>query len=107
MFINGDGRRIHRRDDPVINPATEEVIAEVPKGSESRTSIAAVAAARAAFGEWSQTTPGERSKMLWDWAAKIESAKPELSKLESANVGKPKPVPQPTPISGVPVPVTP
>ena len=28
--------------------------------------------------------------MLWKFAAKIEEAAPELSKLESANVGKPK-----------------
>ena len=90
MFINGEWADASTGETtPVINPATEEVIAQVPKGNEADVDKA-VAAARAAFGEWSQTTPGERSKMLWDWAAKIESAKPELSKLESANVGKPK-----------------
>jgi 1-pyrroline dehydrogenase len=90
MFINGEWTDAAGGETtPVINPATEEVIAQVPKGTEPDVDKA-VAAARAAFEDWSQTTPGERSKMLWDWAAKIESAKAELSKLESANVGKPK-----------------
>src|SRR5688572_15338543 len=90
MFINGDWADAATGETtPVINPATEEVIAHVPKGNEADVDKA-VAAARAAFDEWSQTTPGERSKMLLDWAAKIESAKADLSALESANVGKPK-----------------
>ena len=90
MFINGEWADASTGETtPVINPATEETIADVPKGSEADVDKA-VAAARTAFDDWSQTTPGERSKMLWDWAAKIESAKAELSKLESANVGKPK-----------------
>ncbi len=90
MFINGDWADASSGEPTtVVNPATEEVIAQIPKGNEADVDKA-VAAARAAFEDWSQTTPGERSKMLLDWAAKIESAKSELSALESANVGKPK-----------------
>ena len=90
MFINGDwSDAADGETTSVVNPATEETIDEVPKGTEADIDRA-VAAAREAFGEWSQTTPGERSAMLWKWAAKIEEAAPELSKLESANVGKPK-----------------
>ncbi|MDL2335133.1 MAG: gamma-aminobutyraldehyde dehydrogenase [Chloroflexota bacterium] len=90
MFINGEWADASTGETTnVINPATEEVIAQIPKGSAADVDKA-VAAAKAAFEDWSQTTPGERSKMLWDWAAKIESAKSELSALESANVGKPK-----------------
>jgi betaine-aldehyde dehydrogenase len=90
MFINGDwSDAADGETTPVVNPATEETIDAVPKGTEADIDRA-VAAAREAFGEWSQTTPGERSAMLWKWAAKIEQAAPELSKLESANVGKPK-----------------
>ncbi len=90
MFINGDWADSSTGETtPVVNPATEEVIAHVPKATQADVD-AAVAAARAAFDEWSQTTPGERSKMLLDWAAKIEAAKADLSGLESANVGKPK-----------------
>lgn len=90
MFINGEWADSSTGETTdVINPATEEVIGQIPKGNEADVDKA-VAAAKAAFEDWSQTTPGERSKMLWDWAARIESAKAELSALESANVGKPK-----------------
>ena len=68
MFINGEWADASTGETtPVINPATEEVIAQVPKGSEADADKA-VAAARAAFDEWSQTTPAERSNMLWTLA---------------------------------------
>jgi 1-pyrroline dehydrogenase len=90
MFIDGDwADATGGETTSVVNPATEDTIGEVPKGTEADVDKA-VAAARAAFEDWSQTTPAERSAMLWKWAAKIEEAAPELSKLESANVGKPK-----------------
>ncbi len=90
MFINGDWADAENGETtPVINPATEDTIADVPKGTEADVDKA-VAAARAAFEDWSQTTPAERSKMLWAWAQKIEDNAAELSRLESQNVGKPK-----------------
>jgi 1-pyrroline dehydrogenase len=92
MFINGEWTDAAETEmAPVLNPATEETIAEVPVGTEEDVDRA-VAAARAAFEDWSQTTPGERSMMLWRWAQKIEDSAADLSKLESANVGKPKSV---------------
>ena len=92
MFINGDWADSSSGETmPVINPATEEQIAQVPMGTEADVDVA-VTAARDAFEEWSQTTPGERSMMLWRWAQKIEDNAAELSALESANVGKPKSV---------------
>jgi len=90
MFINGDwtdaagGETTH-----VINPATEEVIAEVPEGAEADVDRA-VDAARAAFDSWSLTTPAERSTALHRFADVISENATELSSLESANVGKPK-----------------
>ncbi len=90
MFINGDWRDAAEGETtPVINPATEQVIDEVPKATVGDVDRA-VEAARKAFESWSQTTPGERSMMLWKWAQAIEDHAAELSKLESANVGKPK-----------------
>jgi 1-pyrroline dehydrogenase len=90
MFINGEwAEAAEGETTPVINPATEETIAEVPKGTPADVDLA-VAAAKAAFEDWSQTTPGERSMMLWRFAQKIEDNAAELSRLESANVGKPK-----------------
>ena len=47
----------------VVNPATEEIVAQVPLGNEQDVDIA-VAAARRAFGPWSQTTPAQRAALL-------------------------------------------
>jgi len=90
MFINGDWTdAVGGETSQVINPATEEVIAEVPKGSEADVDRA-VDAARAAFESWSLTTPAERSTALYKFADVVSDNAAELSSLESANVGKPK-----------------
>jgi 1-pyrroline dehydrogenase len=90
MFIDGDwAQSSDGGTTSVINPATEEVIAEVPAATVEDVDRA-IAAARGAFDEWSQTTPAERSALLWKLAQKVEENAAELSALESANVGKPK-----------------
>jgi 1-pyrroline dehydrogenase len=90
MFINGDWTDAAGGETTqVINPATEEVIAEVPKGGEADVDRA-VDAARAAFESWSLTTPAERSTALYKFGDVISDNAAELSSLESANVGKPK-----------------
>jgi len=90
MFIDGEWADAASGETvEVVNPATEAVIGEVPKGSEADVDRAA-AAARGAFDAWSQTTPGERSTMLYKFADAVESHAAELSKVESENVGKPK-----------------
>jgi 1-pyrroline dehydrogenase len=65
------------------------VIAEVPKGDVSDVDRA-VGAAREAFEGWSLTTPAERSTALHKLADAIAGDAENLSRLESANVGKPK-----------------
>jgi 1-pyrroline dehydrogenase len=72
----------------IINPATGEIIAEVPKGTEADVDRA-VEAAKRAWVEWRDTTPGERSEMLLKLAAAIEEHADELAQVESQNVGKP------------------
>jgi 1-pyrroline dehydrogenase len=90
MFINGDwSDAASGETTEVVNPATEEVIAEVPKGDASDVDRA-VAAAREAFEAWSLTTPAERSNALHKLADAIAGDAETLSSLESANVGKPK-----------------
>ncbi len=89
MFINGDwSDAADGATGSVIDPATEEPIGDVPVGGEADVDRA-VAAAREAFEDWSQTTPGERSMMLWRLAQKMEDSAEELARLESSNVGKP------------------
>jgi 1-pyrroline dehydrogenase len=72
----------------IINPATGETIAEVPKGTEADVDRA-VEAAKRAWAEWRDTTPQERSEMLLKLADAIESHADELARVESQNVGKP------------------
>jgi aminobutyraldehyde dehydrogenase len=73
----------------VINPATGEAIAEVPRGSQADVDRA-VAAAKKAFEEWRDTTPAERSGMLLALADALEEHADELIEAEKANVGKPQ-----------------
>jgi 1-pyrroline dehydrogenase len=90
MFIAGDWADAASGESAsVINPATEEEIARVPKGDASDVDRA-VAAARAAFDTWSQSTPQDRSKVLYAFADAIERDAETLSKLEQDNVGKQK-----------------
>ena len=42
---------------PIVNPATEEVVADAPEASADQARDAAAAAAQAAFPEWSPDQP--------------------------------------------------
>ena len=75
----------------VLNPATGEVIAEVPRGSQADVDRA-VDAAKRAFPEWRETTPQERSEALLALAAALEEHADELRSVETANTGKPQSV---------------
>ena len=54
----------------VLNPANGLPVAQITLATASDVD-AAVAAAAAAFGSWSAATPGERSTVLHDLAAKM------------------------------------
>jgi acyl-CoA reductase-like NAD-dependent aldehyde dehydrogenase len=73
---------------PVVNPATEEIIAEVPAGS-AEDADKAVAAARLAFGAWSATPPAERGKFVARMAEALQGRAEELAASISAEVGTP------------------
>ena len=72
----------------VVNPATEDVIGTAPM-STADDADAAVQAAAAAFPDWSNKTPRERSEILFEVADVIEENLDELMSLEMDNVGKP------------------
>jgi acyl-CoA reductase-like NAD-dependent aldehyde dehydrogenase len=74
----------------VINPATGEVLAICPRGSEAQLD-AAVAAAKAAFPTWSQRSIDERRKMIQKLADIIEARQDSLSRLLTEEQGKPLP----------------
>jgi 1-pyrroline dehydrogenase len=72
----------------VLNPATGEVIAEVPR-SNGEDVDRAVAAAKKAWAEWQDKTPKDRMELLLALADVIDENAEELARLESLNVGKP------------------
>jgi 1-pyrroline dehydrogenase len=72
----------------VLNPATGEAIAEVPRGTAEDVE-SAVAAARTAWDDWQSKTPKDRMELLLALADVIDENAEELARLESVNVGKP------------------
>ncbi len=72
----------------VLNPATEETLADIPPSSVEETD-AAVARARAAFPAWRAVAPADRGRLLRRLATLVEEHHEELSRIESRNVGKP------------------
>jgi acyl-CoA reductase-like NAD-dependent aldehyde dehydrogenase len=72
-----------------INPATEEVSAQVAKGDERDVDLA-VQAARRAFdqGPWPRMAAAERARILWKLADLITANLEEMARLESVNTGK-------------------
>jgi acyl-CoA reductase-like NAD-dependent aldehyde dehydrogenase len=72
----------------VIEPATEEVLAELPRAGEPEAD-AAVARARAAFPAWRAVAPGDRARLLGRLADVVEQRLEALARLEARNAGKP------------------
>ncbi len=72
----------------VIEPATEQVLAELPHAGVEEAD-AAIERAKAAFPAWRDVTPGDRAKILRRIAAAIDERADDLAELEARNVGKP------------------
>ena len=72
----------------VLNPATEEAIAELEQAGVAETDEA-VARARAAFPAWRAVAPEDRGRLLRRVAGLVEDHAEELAQIESRNVGKP------------------
>ncbi len=72
----------------VLNPATEEPIAQLEQAGVEETD-AAVARARAAFPAWRAVAPADRGRLLRRLATLVEEHGEELAAIESRNAGKP------------------
>jgi acyl-CoA reductase-like NAD-dependent aldehyde dehydrogenase len=79
---------MHPMSFAVINPATEEPIAELDAAGAEETD-AAVAQAKDAFPEWRAIAPTDRARLLRRVATLVEEHTEELARIESQNVGKP------------------
>jgi acyl-CoA reductase-like NAD-dependent aldehyde dehydrogenase len=90
LFINGEWRdAAGGKTIEVINPATEEVIAEVASAEQGDVD-AAVAAARAAFdGPWSKLSARERGRIVWKIGERLMERADEIARLETLHNGKP------------------
>ncbi|MFI5889397.1 aldehyde dehydrogenase family protein [Actinoplanes sp. NPDC051513] len=87
LFVDGeftDGKGTFK----TINPASEEVLAEVAMAAPEDVDRA-VAAARRAFGPWSALPGAERAKYLFRIARIVQERSRELAVLESLDNGKP------------------
>jgi acyl-CoA reductase-like NAD-dependent aldehyde dehydrogenase len=72
----------------VLNPATEEPIAQLEQAGVEETD-GAVALAKAAFPAWKAVAPTDRARLLRRLATLVEEHAEELARIESRNVGKP------------------
>ncbi|RTQ99365.1 NAD-dependent succinate-semialdehyde dehydrogenase [Halomonas nitroreducens] len=86
-YVAGQWRDAERRF-PVTDPATGEVLAEVPDlGAEDARE--AVAAAEAAWPAWRRRTAKERAVLLRGWFERIMAHQDELARLMTREQGKP------------------
>src|SRR5262247_3265563 len=90
LFINGEWRDASGGQTiEVVNPATEEVIAEVASADKADVD-AAVAAARAALdGPWGKLSARERGRLIWKMGEKLIERADEIARLETLHNGKP------------------
>lgn len=87
VYINGAWRAGHDVLE-VINPATEETLAQVSVGDASAVAEA-VDAASAAFIGWSQSTGRERGALLRKVAQGVSEQREPLMRVQARNSGKP------------------
>jgi len=72
----------------VVEPATEQVMAELPEAG-AQEADEAIERAKAAFPAWRDISPGERAEILRSIAQKIRDNLEDMARIEARNVGKP------------------
>ena len=90
IFVNNEWRSAgsgHTID--VVNPATEEVITAVPAAEQADLELAVEAARAALSGPWSQLSPRERGRFVWNIGQRLLDAADEVARLETLHNGKP------------------
>ena len=90
LFVGGNWVRPDARDGviEVVNAATEEVMGTVPDGGPADVDRA-VAAARAAFDDWSQSSVEERARAVERLGDALAARVPEVGTLVAREVGMP------------------
>jgi acyl-CoA reductase-like NAD-dependent aldehyde dehydrogenase len=89
MYINGDFTKGKSNDViEVTNPATEEVLDSVPRGTAEDVE-AAVRAGNEAFKSWRRMGANERTRLLHEVASRIRDHQEEIVHLLTLEEGKP------------------
>ncbi|MDP3895000.1 aldehyde dehydrogenase family protein, partial [Nocardioides sp.] len=89
LFVNGEFTDGGGASFKTINPATEEVLAEIAEADEADVDTAVKAARRAFNRTWGPMPGRERAKYLYRIARIIQERGRELAVLESIDNGKP------------------
>src|SRR5699024_2119420 len=92
LYINGEWvDSSNQIKEDILNPANQEIIAKAPKATKGETKEA-IKAAKSMFerGDWSESSPPERSKVLLQIADRMDENLDELIALEAKNNGKTK-----------------
>ncbi|GAB4078856.1 aldehyde dehydrogenase family protein [Nostocoides australiense] len=89
LFINGEWVDGHGTTFKTVNPASEEVLADIHEGDASDVDLA-VKAARTAYSRvWSRMSGADRGKYLFRIARLLQERAREFAVLESLDNGKP------------------
>jgi acyl-CoA reductase-like NAD-dependent aldehyde dehydrogenase len=88
MTINGKLTAGNAENFPVINPATEQPVAQCPAANAEQVD-SAIKAAKQAFAGWKQTTVEQRREILNRCAKAIQAEREALAKLLTSEQGKP------------------
>ena len=89
LFINGVFTPGHGTPFKTINPATEEVLAEISQANQIDVDAAVLAARKAYDKTWSKMSGRDRGKYLFRIARLIQERAREFAVLESMDNGKP------------------
>ena len=90
LLINGEWRDASSGATmPVVNPATEEVIAEVAAATRDDVDAAVTAARAALSGPWGKMSARERGRLVWKLGERLMEQIDEVARLETLHNGKP------------------
>jgi len=90
MYLNGEWTAAASgATQPVVNPATEEVIASVPSSGQADVDRAVAAARGALSGPWGMLSARERGRLVWKLGQELLNRADEVGRLETLHNGKP------------------
>lgn len=90
LLINNEWRAsVGGKTMDVVNPATEEVIAQVPSASQADLDQAVIAARAALDGPWGTMSARERGRLVRKIGERLLERADEIARLETLHNGKP------------------